>query len=221
MFLNLHTHSPTLSPGVLEIENLRYGQPDAPTSAYRSVGLHPWFLEKKTLASAHQWLHEQAALPTTVAIGEAGLDKATATDWETQLGAFQYCYETSEAFGKPLVIHCVRAYGEILGLKKRWQPAQPWVFHGFDKNLQVAASVLQAGCWLSFGAALFRPNSHAAQALQSTPAERFFLETDVSDLSIGAVYERAAALHGISLGALQEQVWANARVFFPTLTHSS
>lgn len=216
MLLNLHTHSPTLSPGVLEIENLRYGQPDAPTAAHRSAGLHPWFLEKKNLGSAHQWLHEQAALPTTVAIGEAGLDKATETDRDTQLAAFQHCFETSEAFGKPLIIHCVRAYGEILDLKKRWRPAQPWVFHGFDKNPQVADSVLRAGCWLSFGAALFRPGSHAAQALQSVPAERFFLETDVSDLSIEAVYERAAALRGISAGALQKQMWANVRAFFPT-----
>jgi len=216
MFLNLHTHSPTLSPGILEIENLRYGQPDAPTAAHRSVGLHPWFLEKNALGWARQWLHEQAALPATVAIGEAGLDKATSTDWATQLTAFQHCHEASEAFGKPLIIHCVRAYGEILDLKKRWQPAQPWVFHGFDKNPQMAESLLRAGCWLSFGAALFRPNSHAAQALQSTPAERFFLETDVSGLSIEAVYERAAVLRGISPGALQEQVWANVRAFFPT-----
>ena len=80
MFLNLHTHSPTLSPGVMEIESVRYGQPDAPTAAYRSVGLHPWFLGKNDLSAARQWLHEQAARPDTLAIGEAGLDKATSTD---------------------------------------------------------------------------------------------------------------------------------------------
>ena len=211
MFLNLHTHSPTLSPGAMEIESVRYGQPDAPTAAYRSVGLHPWFLEKNDLEAARQWLHEQAAHPDTLAIGEAGLDKATDTEWAVQLAAFQCCVEISEAARKPLVIHCVRAFGEILDLKKRWHPTQSWVFHGFDKNPKVTEMLLAAGCYVSFGAALFRPNSQAAQALQVTPAERFFLETDASDLSIEAVYERAAALRGISLAALQAQVWENAR----------
>ncbi len=211
MFLNLHTHSPTLSPGILEIESIRYGQPDAPTTAFRSVGLHPWFLDSIDLDAACAWLHDQAARPDTFAIGEAGLDKATSTDWATQFTAFQYCVEISEASGKPLIIHCVRAFGEILALKKRRKPTQPWIFHGFDKKSQVADTLLSAGCSISFGAALFRPNSHAAEALQHTTAERFFLETDASDLSIEAVYERAAALRGISLDALQAQVWENAR----------
>ncbi len=211
MFLNLHTHSPTLSPGVLEIESVRYGQPDAPTAAFRSVGLHPWFLEKNDLGAARLWLNEQAIHPNTLAIGEAGLDKVTSTDWATQLAAFQCCAETAETSGKPLIIHCVRAFGEILELKKRWQPAHLWVFHGFDKNPQVSETLLAAGCYVSFGEALFRPNSHAAEALQHTPAERFFLETDVSDLSIEDVYERAASLRGTTLAALQAQVWENAR----------
>ena len=130
MFLNLHTHSPTLSPGILEIESVYYGQPDAPTAAYRSAGLHPWFLGNTDLSAAHHWLREQTARPDTLAIGEAGLDKVTSTDWAIQLTAFQYCIEVSEANHKPLIIHCVRAFGEILDLKKRWQPTQPWIFHG-------------------------------------------------------------------------------------------
>lgn len=211
MFLNLHTHSPTLSQGILEIESVRYGQPTAPTAAYRSAGLHPWFLGNIDLDAARAWLHEQAARPDTFAIGEAGLDKVTSTDWTAQLTAFQCCVEISETTGKPLVIHCVRAFGEILALKKRWKPAQSWIFHGFDKKSQVADTLLSAGCFISFGAALFRSNSHAAEALQHTPAERFFLETDASDLSIEAVYERAAALRGTTLAALQAQVWENAQ----------
>lgn len=211
MLFNLHTHYPTLSPGVLEIESVRYGQPQAPTSARRSIGLHPWFLKENDLPAAQIWLIEQAAGPDTVAIGEAGLDKVAYTDWPTQLTAFQYCIEASETFGKPLVIHCVRAYSEILALKKRHAPTQPWIFHGFDKNPKVAESLLVAGCWLSFGAALFRPNSHAARALQHTPAKRFFLETDAPELSIGVVYERAAQLRGMSLDTLQAQMMENAQ----------
>ncbi|MBC7775331.1 MAG: TatD family hydrolase [Phycisphaerae bacterium] len=214
MFINLHTHHPTLSPGILEVESVYFGQGKTPVAPLRSVGLHPWYLEGIGLEVAKSWLNEQAALPATIAIGESGLDKVCQTPWDLQVLAFQHCVEFSESAGKPLIIHCVRAFSEIIALKKDWKPRQTWIFHGFDKNIQTAARVLRAGCCLSFGAALFRENSHAAESLRATPADRFFLETDDAGISIKAIYERAAFLRGVELRELEEMVKGNLeRVF--------
>lgn len=71
-----------------------------------------------------------------------------------------------------------------------------------------------AGCLLSFGAALFRENNHAAESLQQTPVDRFFLETDVSDLSIENIYERAADVRSISPDDLKRQVEVNFKALF-------
>lgn len=214
MFFNFHTHHPTLAPGTVEIESVYFGQKKIPVSPWLSVGLHPWYLQGINWNAAEQWLREQASLPEVVAIGEAGLDKVTDTPWELQVRAFQLCSDIAETFRKPLVIHCVRAFGEILTFKKQWKPAQPWIFHGFDKSAETAGMLVNAGCRLSFGTALFRDNSHAAEALRQTPSDRFLLETDISDFSIRQVYERAAEVRNISLADLDRQVDINFKTLF-------
>lgn len=158
---------------------------------------------------AANWLAQQAVSTQTLAIGEAGLDKVCKTPWDLQIQAFQMCVQASEAFEKPLIIHCVRAYPEIIALKKAWKPRQKWIFHGFDKNLPTAAMLLRAGCSLSFGAALFHANSHAAESLLATPEDRFFLETDDADLNIQTVYEKAAAVRGVPFSNLVELMQRN------------
>ncbi len=214
LLINLHTHHPTLLPGILEIENVYFSQSKIPAAPWRSVGLHPWYLQGIDWDAASSWLLEQAALPSTIALGESGLDKACKTPWALQLFAFQRCVEVSEALEKPLILHCVRAYSEILALKKDWKPRQTWIFHGFDKNSATAAMLLRAGCCLSFGAALFKDKSFAAESLQATPADQFFLETDNADVTIEAVYNRAAELRGLEIRELMGLVEGNFRRFF-------
>lgn len=114
MFFNIHTHYPTLAPGVVEIESIYFGQEKAPISLLRSAGLHPWHLRGVNLKVAEQWLRQQTAQPEVVAVGETGLDKVTETPWNTQIAAFQLCSNLAEEYRKPLVIHCVRAFNEIL-----------------------------------------------------------------------------------------------------------
>ncbi len=204
MLVNIHTHFPTLQPGSLEIESVYFGQIQAPRSKHRSVGLHPWYLEGIDLEEAAKWLQEQADRADTCAIGEAGLDKVCKTPWELQVLAFQSCAAVSESTKKPLILHCVRAYSEIIALKKEWKPSQAWIFHGFDRNLPTAAMALRAGCYLSFGSALFKENSHAAESLLATPDDRFFLETDTSKIEIESIYEKAASIRGLSIKALEQ-----------------
>lgn len=213
-FLNLHTHHPTLAPGAVEIESVYFGQAKKPLAPWRSAGLHPWFLENADLHEAEQWLFEQAACSETLAIGEAGLDKVTATPWDLQLVAFRLCIAVSEQTRKPLIIHCVRAFEEILAEKKRARPVQPWIFHGFAKSENTAQMLLRAACYLSFGAAILKENNPAAAALRTIPADRFFLETDDEVIGIQEIYEAAGRLRGISPEALERQIEANFQSVF-------
>lgn len=209
MYINLHTHRPVLSPDTFEIESVYFGQHRVPSAQPHSIGLHPWHLDGLVWDTAALWLETQAALSSTLAIGEAGLDKICQSPWGLQIQAFQQCAAMAEKMGKPLIIHCVRAHSEILALKKAWKPKQPWVFHGFDKKQAIADRLLQAGCYLSFGAALFRENSAASECLRKVPGNRFFLETDDAAISIEAVYERAAWLRGMEMGTLRQVLMDN------------
>jgi len=213
LFINLHTHHPTGDAGVLEIESVYYGQEVSNAIGYRSAGLHPWYLRDLDLKAAEIWLRKQAALPGVLAVGEAGLDKVTDTPWDVQVDAFGRCLRVAAETGKPLIVHCVRAFGEIVQMlghpgSGARRPKEV-VFHGFDKHPQTAGMLLQAGCCLSFGAALFREDSHAVEVFRQIPADRFFLETDVQKLDIRAVYARAAEIRDASVSAMKEQVWKN------------
>ena len=207
-YINLHTHHPTEAPEVLEIENRYYPQPASGKTPFWSVGLHPWYLQKVDWREAERWLEEQVALPECLAIGETGLDKVSTTPWDRQISAYQLCLKVAATSGKPLVIHCVRAFAETLQLLPP-ALAPRSVFHGFDKHRQTAKMLLDAGCYLSFGAALFRGNSNAAGVLRQIPADRFFLETDDEAQDIHAIYQRAAALRSVTVEEVVEQVAQN------------
>lgn len=210
-YINFHTHHPSGSPDVLEIENLNFGQQSGGKTPFYSAGLHPWFLAGIDLQEAESWLHRHLASPHCLALGEAGLDKLTTTPQALQTTAFECCIRLAAETGKPLVIHCVRAFHEVLKLLEN-APAKPVsIFHGFDKHPKIAAILLDAGCFLSFGAALFRANSPAADTLRKIPADRFFLETDDKSLNISTVYERAAEIRGVDTENIRRQVAQNFR----------
>lgn len=220
-YIDIHTHWPAGAPDLLEVENIYYKQTLGGIATLFSAGLHPWYLQGADLSDAENWLRYEASAPFCVAIGEAGLDKLTQTPWALQLAAFGICIRIAAETGKPLVIHCVRAYGEILQMLHH--PSTPSgrirgaVFHGFNKNLQTARMLLDAGHYLSFGAALLQEKSRAAEVLQQTPAARLFLETDDQNLDIRAVYARAADIRGWPEERLREQIAENFRALFGSI----
>jgi TatD DNase family protein len=212
---NIHTHIPAGNDAFTEIENLRFGQEASGKTPFCSAGLHPWFVREDNLPASERWLKAQTALTSVCAIGEAGLDKVCDTPWALQESAFRFCIGMSEEAGKPLVIHCVRAYNEVLLIKKQVKPTQPWIFHGFNKHPDTAQMLLREGCFLSFGAALLHENSHSAAALRQTPADRFFLETDdAEEVGIESIYERAAAVRGCSMDEIVAAVSLNVQRVF-------
>ena len=212
--INIHTHHPTGRPGCLEVENLRFGQQESGFTTFYTAGLHPWFLSETPVEIGVDWLFEQASRSTVIAIGEMGLDKATLTPWPLQMEIFEHGANLAERFQKPLLVHCVRAFADIIALKKAWKPIQPWIIHGFDKNTQVADMLLNVGCYLSFGKPLLNSVQHAATALAHTPPDRFFLETDNATISIEEIYRKAALVRDVAPENLANLVADNFKKVF-------
>ena len=108
-----------------------------------------------------------------------------------------------------MVIHCVRAFNELIQLKKTYKPTQPWIIHGFRGKPSIAQELIRHGCWISFG------SHYQEESVRITPIERMFIETDESKESIGNIYLRIADTRGISLAELTESIKKNVRkVFF-------
>lgn len=203
--LSLDTHE--LNDGVADLQ---------PANRYFSAGLHPWFVEMQDIDSALAKLTSLRDHPRLLAIGECGLDKTVETELPRQMALFERHIALAERWQKPLIIHCVRAFNELLQSKKQNRPAQPWIIHGFNNNPALAEQLLRHGCYLSLGKALLQNKSNAVRTLADMPLDRLFLETDAAvDISIGAIYSAAAKITGWTLASLRQQIFSNFnRVFF-------
>ena len=113
---------------------------------------------------------------------------------------------------KPVVVHCVRAWDEVLEAIQQAGLSRPVVFHGFRKQLPLAERIVKAGHYLSFGKGLDR--STVRSVIRNVPLERIFLETDDLPCTIETVYEQACAAIGIDLNSLSLQLMKNAAEVF-------
>lgn len=139
--------------------------------AYHSVGIHPWH----TIDVAHtaiERLKALAAHPQVVAIGETGLDALKGASIDIQTDIFRLHVALSEQYKKPLIIHCVKSFNEIIALKKELRPTMPWIIHGFRGKPQLASQLINHGFYISLGEH-FNPQTAAI-----IPPDRLFHETD-------------------------------------------
>jgi len=187
---NLHTHTFTGVSNILELVNQYPWEFDAGIPNY-SIGIHPWHIDEKRLESDLKTIEEKLQLPECLALGECGLDKRIEIPLELQISVFEKQVALAEKFQKPLVLHLVAAFQELLEIKNRLQISVPIVIHGFSKNEQLAKQLIDNGFYLSFGKYLLR-NSELKVVFQSVPNNRFFLETDTIEESLEEVYELAA-----------------------------
>jgi len=211
-FLNLHTHEARNQSNVLEVIN-QYPDTFDATVPYYSIGIHPWRIQKDRVEADFSIIAEKSRNASCLAIGECGLDKKIEIPLEVQLPIFERQLRLAQELGKPVIIHCVAAYQEVIETKKRLKIEVPMIIHGFSKKEQVARSLLDNGFYLSFGKWLLR-NPDLKQSFLSVPDDRFFLETDTAGEGIEQVYEVAARYKNIGLERLQEITTANFKHVF-------
>ena len=207
-FFNIHTHvsvhpeSEILSPAPEELSTDN-------RSFYASVGIHPWTLTEENADIQWKALCESIKDKRIVAIGECGLDKLKGPSMELQTAVFKQEAALAEDSSLPLIIHCVKAFNELIQLKKEISPRQSWIIHGFRGKLPLALDCIRHGFYLSIG------NHFQENTLKTIPLDRLFIETDESEESIGSIYQRVAETKGISQQELLEAINKNVReVFF-------
>jgi len=214
--INAHCHR-ELALSVWEIVSFDAANvtPAQLCGGYYSLGLHPWYLATSKVADGLQNLAAHAADKNLLAVGECGLDAAIALPLNTQIPVFEQQIELAINWRKPLMIHCVRAYHELLRIKKCHAARSCWIIHGFNGKPALAEQLLQQDCYLSIGKALLQPLSPLRSSLPQIPLSRLFLETDAADdLTIAQVYALAANILAIDSTELQRIVLDNFnRVF--------
>ncbi len=209
-FINIHSHSKTATAAVLL--NVHENFQSLDSNSFYSIGMHPWYIKEADGLQEFEMLKLSSTNSNVLAIGECGLDRVCETDFELQKKYFIKQIELANEIRKPLIIHCVRAFDEVLHLLKQNHVSVPVIFHGFNKNEKVAARILNAGYLLSFGQKLMFEST--AAVFKSTPLDRLFLETDDACVAIEEVYRIAAEIKGISIEQMLEQIQKNTNLVF-------
>ena len=199
LLIDIHTHNIDADPATAILDS-----PPCYIGRKFSTGIHPWHITsdwKEKLKTIEELLGNNSC----VAIGECGIDKLKSTAEITlQKEVFVAHALLAERLRLPLIIHCVKAYEEILAARKECNPTQAWIIHGFRGKPQQADQLIRAGLHISFGEH-FNPES--ARAI---PTERLFVESDESTLPILEIYSRVAAAKGTSVEQLATQIYSNA-----------
>ena len=210
-YIDIHTHTYYQDPESTLILNVFPEEQDKfDLPAFFSVGLHPWHVldntwEKQVEKVKNAVLNNHNVL----AVGEAGLDKGVTNPFDTQQLAFTAQLAIAESQKKPMIIHCVRSYNELLAFRKKSDQSVPWIFHWFNADEKIAGELIRKNCYLSFGHMLFNTHSKAFGVFMTVILDRVFFETDDAGYTIGEVYAKAAEIRNISMAELKAQILNN------------
>ena len=209
-------------PRVMEITN-RYKNTEL------AFGLHPWFISGRS----GQWLQALEKLLTSypqASVGEIGIDHAIEDrNDEEQEEVFLAQLELARKLGRPVSIHCRRAWGRLIELLDQFGALpQGMLIHCFGGSAEVATELVKRGGYISFSGSITRPNAKkAGPAIRAVPDDRILIETDAPDLlphgldtdlnepaNLRYVLSKAAELRGVSEAVLAELTFRNAERFF-------
>lgn len=189
MILDIHTHNAQTHAQTIE-----------------TVGIHPWHAANCDLAEMEKHA------PSADAIGEIGLDYACDVPREVQTAVLRAQLTLAEQLEKPVVLHCVRAFEEVMKIVADYR-LKAVIFHGFIGSKEQAQRALAQGYFLSFGECTFH-SPKTIEALRITPLSQLFAESDESPTPIEEIYSKIADLRGVSTEDLDAAAKSNfAKIF--------
>lgn len=209
-FLDIHTHQQRKHTDVRSVLSISLTGKEwdaLPTDQEISVGLHPWFATMEHLEADYRRLVEVLKNPDIKLIGECGLDKLRGEKLAHQILILRKQLSLANDLHKPVILHCVRCFDELMALKKDMKLQVPLIIHGFNKKEELGNQLLDKGFHLSFGSAILNADSGAAAMLKH--ADVFFLETDDGDCGIEEIYQAAANLKNCTVETLKALIFAS------------
>ena len=164
------------------------------SSLYFGLGLHPFFSaehDANALTQLEGELTAEAALRENnqsrcVAVGECGLDFATAgADQDQQVAVFTTQLQLANRFGLPVIMHCRKAFPELLRALKQYVPVAGGVYHGFSGSYQQATQLIDLGIKIGVGGTItYRRANKTRSTIAALPLDALLLETDAPDMPV-------------------------------------
>lgn len=201
MIYDVHTHHHPTIPGTAIVQLTPTSFLPQPKHFY-SVGLHPWDIRD-------DWRTQMAKLlvmslhTRVVMIGETGLDKKNSpVPIELQMEVLREHVRLSELIRKPLIIHCVKAFDELLSIRKEMKATLPWIIHGFRGGVEQWQQLTRSGLYVSIG------EHYNSELVQALPLQQILLESDTLG-DINNIYNLVSNTTNLDNSNLKEHVASN------------
>lgn len=208
-FFDIHTHKIAMQAGVTSIQSLSLTDDiflAMPKKKPISIGLHPWHATIDKLELQMKYLAVLARQDNVKLIGECGLDKLKGDKIENQLIILAQQINLAAALNKPLILHCVRSFAELIAIKEKLKVHVPMIIHGFNKNEELGKQLIAKGFLLSFGSVVLKENSEAAKLIKEL--DHFYLETDDSEITIQEIYQAVAEIKNCTIEEVKQIIFA-------------
>ena len=208
-YINIHTHHLSKDNGVFLFNN-RFGfDKEYHVNSSFSIGIHPWDADLHfSITELEKIIKKQNCF----AIGECGLDILKGPDLEIQKKVFITQLELAVKYQKPVIIHCVKTFDELIEICTPYHSKIPLIIHGFNKSIQLAKQLIDKGFYISLNHSIFKKDDLDFRVLAF---EKLFLETDNNESSvIDEVYKKASACFQIQEDDLKEKIYTNFTALF-------
>ncbi|MBK5195395.1 MAG: TatD family hydrolase [Proteiniphilum sp.] len=216
-FYDVHTHQIFLEDNddpyhscIFDVSPLEFEVAKEPYDRHAfSCGIHPWYSEDSDTQMAY--LNEIAPNPRIIAIGETGLDRLKGPSFEVQTAVFKKHIELSEKLGKPVIIHCVKAWEELMQVRRETRPTQPWIIHGYRGRPELTKRLIKEGFLFSIG------DNINVESMQLIPTDSLFCETDEDEMTIREIYLQTSLALNMELEEFAGRIAENVKRIFPAL----
>jgi TatD DNase family protein len=211
MFIDFHTHSPSPHEHIISLDP-RFSNSCDSKFCY---GAHPWYLDELNLDHVLDNIVMLTKDNNFVALGEIGLDRTIAYDFDKQVRAMVVQLKLARTQKiKNIIIHCVRAYSDLLEILKKVElKDHNIIIHDFNANEQIYIQLSNYNCFYSFGAKLLNKRTNAFKVFKYIDLNKVFFETDDQQkYSIQQIYEQGAKLKSLELQELKDTIQKNYKI---------
>jgi TatD DNase family protein len=155
-----------------------------------SYGLHPWYVNQP----CENWqerlellLREQRAV-----VGEIGLDRWIENhDSARQDEAFVWQLRLAAELGRPVTIHCLKAFGRLLEIFQSEKLPAGFLLHSYGGPAEMVPGFAELGGYFSISGYFAREHKEKQrEVFRKVPLDRILVETDAPDMALPGERDR-------------------------------
>lgn len=139
-----------------------------------AYGVHPWYVAAAPAGWAEKLERHLIENPRAW-VGECGFDRLKNADTVAQIAAFELQLALAQKYGRPLIIHAVKA-DDIMAQYFDRLPART-VFHSWTGSVEWGRQIQAHGFFIGLNFSILR-KKNAAELVQSLDLTQLLLETD-------------------------------------------